>query len=293
MACRKTLPIVPRSRRAVSLRPLVSMYCKSWRISADVISLMGRSASGFPRTSKSYRVFAIVASAASFAFQSRDVLFSQDAERGAGIGQRGQFLGLALARRINAVKKLLLEYFALVGGLDNRHQRVRIECQNLLLLGKPVLELPKLRSVRFDDEWRPPASASLHAFSRGLARRTARSVRLMRVSPFCLGVSFWKNTPKHERFAMCKRERSGDAGCRLHIAAISARLFVGLTKLAKVFAHLAAGLRCQRQPCHVRAGRWAGQHASIPTEPSHRFRPPQSAHVPCGCQNSSCHRGSA
>ena len=67
MAYRNTLPINPRKRRAVSCRPLFSMRLSRSRISAAVISLMGRLASGRARFSRSHLFLLSVELAASFA----------------------------------------------------------------------------------------------------------------------------------------------------------------------------------------------------------------------------------
>jgi hypothetical protein len=64
MARRKTVPMTPRSRRAVSRRPLFSMRFKRSRISAAVISAIGRLASGFAGSSNSHLFFANVEGAA-------------------------------------------------------------------------------------------------------------------------------------------------------------------------------------------------------------------------------------
>ena len=63
MAKRKTEPMTPRKRRAVSRRRAFSTRFNRSRSSADVISAMGRLASGLARSSKSHRFFSIVMSA--------------------------------------------------------------------------------------------------------------------------------------------------------------------------------------------------------------------------------------
>ena len=60
IASRNTLPMAPRTFRAVSLRPLFSIFLRRERISAGVISVMGKFASGAARTCRYQRFFAIV-----------------------------------------------------------------------------------------------------------------------------------------------------------------------------------------------------------------------------------------
>ena len=67
IASRKSLPIAPRRRRADSRPRLFSTFFKRSRISAGVISLIGRLASGAARSSRSQRFLSIVVGAAPFA----------------------------------------------------------------------------------------------------------------------------------------------------------------------------------------------------------------------------------
>ena len=60
IASRNTLPMEPRTFRAVSLRPLFSIFLSRLRISAAVISVIGRFASGEARSSRYQRFFVIV-----------------------------------------------------------------------------------------------------------------------------------------------------------------------------------------------------------------------------------------